>query len=80
MAKESSGDINAVGDGGLAIGPFQIHRVYWEDAVAYDPSLTANGQKYENCKGAGSVEYSKKVIQVLCIQEIAECLQQKSEI
>jgi hypothetical protein len=29
---ESGGDVNAVGDGGRAIGPMQIHRVYWLDA------------------------------------------------
>ena len=30
---------NAVGDNGKAIGPFQIHRVYWQDAVEHDPSI-----------------------------------------
>jgi hypothetical protein len=28
---ESAGNDNAVGDGGKAIGPYQIHRVYWKD-------------------------------------------------
>ena len=28
---ESHGDPNAVGDGGRALGVYQIHRVYWED-------------------------------------------------
>ena len=65
MTVESNGDINAVGDGGLAIGPFQIHKVYWNDAADHDPSLRANGKTYQNCRGAGSIEYSKRVIQVL---------------
>jgi len=30
---ESRGDPNAVGDGGRAIGPYQIHRAYWIDAM-----------------------------------------------
>ena len=27
------------GDGGRAIGPYQIHRVYWQDAVGFRPEL-----------------------------------------
>lgn len=50
---------NAVGDGGKALGPFQIHRVYWEDAVAHDPSLTAQGQSYESVR---DVAYAERVI------------------
>ena len=64
MTVESRGDVNAVGNGGRAIGPFQIHQGYWVDAIEYDPSLTANGQTYQNCKGPGSIEYSKRVMQV----------------
>ena len=30
---ESPGDPNAVGDGGRALGAYQIHRVYWEDGT-----------------------------------------------
>lgn len=37
----------AVGDGGKAIGPLQIHRAYWQDAIDFDPSI---GGKYEDCK------------------------------
>jgi hypothetical protein len=33
----------AVGDDGLALGAYQIHRVYWLDAVEYEPSLKARG-------------------------------------
>jgi hypothetical protein len=35
------------GDSGLAIGPFQIHEIYWRDAVASDPSL---GGSYQDCR------------------------------
>jgi hypothetical protein len=31
---ESHCDPNAVGDGGRALGAYQIHRVYWEDGTA----------------------------------------------
>ena len=31
---ESHGDPNAVGDGGRALGVYQIHRAYWEDGTA----------------------------------------------
>ena len=31
---ESHGDPNAVGDGGRALGAYQIHRAYWEDGTA----------------------------------------------
>ena len=30
---ESHGDPNAVGDGGRALGVYQIHRAYWEDGT-----------------------------------------------
>lgn len=33
----------AVGDGGRALGAYQIWRVYWVDACEYDPSLRARG-------------------------------------
>lgn len=46
----------AVGDNGKAIGPFQIHYVYWKDAVEYDPSI---GGKYSDCKNE---EYARKVV------------------
>jgi hypothetical protein len=55
---------NAVGDGGKAIGPYQIHEVYWEDAKSFDSSLVANGKTYQNCKGPGSFNYSERVMQV----------------
>ena len=41
---------NAVGDGGKALGPMQIHRAYWLDAVEHDPSLVAAGQTYDSVR------------------------------
>ena len=60
---ESNRNINAVGDGGNAIGPFQISKQYWKIAKDFDPSLTANGETYQNCKGPGSELYSMKIMQ-----------------
>jgi hypothetical protein len=51
--------VNAVGDGGKAIGPYQIHRVYWQDAVERDPSLVANGETYANVRNQA---YAERVI------------------
>lgn len=47
---------NAVGDGGKAIGPFQIHKVYWQDAVEYDPSI---GGVYADCKDEA---YARRIV------------------
>ena len=47
---------NAVGDGGKAIGPFQIHYAYWKDAVDFDSSI---GGKYSDCKND---EYARKIV------------------
>lgn len=44
------------GDGGLAIGPYQIHRVYWLDAVEAEPAL---GGRYEDCRRRA---YAERVI------------------
>jgi hypothetical protein len=46
QAVESGGESNpdqAVGDGGKALGAFQIWRVYWLDAVERRPDLKARG-------------------------------------
>ena len=54
----------AIGDNGAAIGPLQIHEVYYNDAVQFDPSLQSGqyaGYTYKNCMGPGSFDYSKKV-------------------
>ena len=61
---ESSGNENAVGDNGRSIGPLQIQRNYYNDAVERSPSLQSGkyaGYTYENCKGPGSFEYSRAV-------------------
>ena len=44
------------GDGGLAIGPYQIHEVYWRDAVRSDPAL---GGTYQDCRRRA---YAEKVV------------------
>jgi hypothetical protein len=42
---------HAVGDGGAAIGPFQIHRAYWQDAAV--PG------KFEDCR---DLKYARNVV------------------
>lgn len=44
------------GDGGLAIGPYQIHEIYWRDAIAFEPSL---GGSYQDCRRRA---YAERVI------------------
>jgi hypothetical protein len=44
------------GDGGLAIGPYQIHRVYWQDALAFRPTL---GGDYQDCRDRA---YAERVV------------------
>ena len=69
---ETGGDPNpenAIGDGGEAIGPYQIHELYWQDAKSSDPSLVANGETYKNCMGTGSFNYSERVMQVCSLFE-----------
>jgi hypothetical protein len=53
---ESNHNPNAVGDDGKAIGVFQIHRVYWQDAVHHDPSI---GGCYEDCRDP---EYARRIV------------------
>lgn len=54
---ESGGDDAVVdGDGGRAIGPYQIHEVYWRDAHAHDPSL---GGDYQACRQRA---YAERVV------------------
>lgn len=59
---EASGRTNNVpaGDHGKAIGPFQIHEKYWQDAVGYDKSI---GGSYRNCQ---DYAYSVKVVTAYC--------------
>lgn len=44
------------GDGGRAIGPYQIHRIYWLDAIEFRPAL---GGGYEDCRQR---EYAERVV------------------
>lgn len=53
---ESGGNDLAVGDGGKAIGPYQIHRIYWTDAVSFDRSIKG---RYEDCYDPA---YAAKVV------------------
>jgi hypothetical protein len=55
---ESSGKFRGVrdGDGGRAIGPFQIHKSYWRDAIRFQPSL---GGRYGDCQ---DYHYAKRVV------------------
>jgi hypothetical protein len=61
---EASGRLNPPdGDGGKSIGPLQIQRAYWADAVQYDK---ANGGRlgladgsYESCR---DLTYARRVV------------------
>jgi len=44
------------GDGGLAIGPYQIHEVYWRDATEFRPAIGGN---YQDCRQRA---YAERVI------------------
>ncbi len=35
------------GDGGRSIGPLQIGRLYWQDALGFDPTI---GGSYQDCR------------------------------
>jgi hypothetical protein len=53
---ESRGNVSAIGDNGRAIGPYQIWREYWQDAVKFDKSLAGC---YEDCKNP---VYARRVV------------------
>ena len=53
---ESGQDDAAVGDGGKAIGRYQIWRVYWIDATEFDKSI---GGRYEDVRDK---DYAEKVM------------------
>lgn len=55
-AVESNRGKITVGDNGKAIGPYQIWREYWQDAVEWDKTI---GGKYEDCMNKA---YSEKII------------------
>lgn len=48
------------GDGGRAIGPFQIWKSYWEDAVAYDATL--NDEPHECYNLCRDRQYAERVV------------------
>ena len=73
-----SGDRDPVpdGDGGLAIGPYQIHAIYWRDAIAFEPSL---GGTYQDCRRRAYAErvidaYMRKWIPVEWARGFAETI------
>ena len=51
--------LNAVGDGGLSIGPYQIMECYHADALQFDPTLPP----YESMKGPDSISNGERVMQ-----------------
>jgi hypothetical protein len=53
---ESNNNPKAVGDNGAAIGMYQIHRCYWQDAIEFDKTL---GGRYEDCFDP---EYAERVV------------------
>ena len=54
---ETGGRTGAIkGDQNRALGPLQIHRAYWLDAVSYDRTI---GGKYEDC---ADLSYSVRVM------------------
>jgi len=57
---ESRGKDDAVGDGGKAIGAYQIWESYYNDAVQYDPSLSENGKTYQDVTDR---DYATKVVE-----------------
>ena len=54
------------GDGGLAIGPYQIHEVYWRDALAHDPGL---GGTYQDCRDRA---YAERVVHAYMTRYVPE--------
>ena len=55
--------LNAEGDGGRSLGPYQISERYFNDAVKQNPSLLDGGRSYANVIGPGSDAYSRDVMQ-----------------
>ena len=53
---ESGRGKHLIGDGGKAIGPYQIWYSYWRDAVEYDPSI---GGSYRDCMDKA---YSERIV------------------
>ncbi len=60
MVESGGNDRCPDGDGGLAIGPYQIHRRYWEDAVSFEPGLGPEaGHDYQACRDRA---YAERVV------------------
>lgn len=53
---ESGGNDDAVGDGGKAIGAYQIWYGYWKDAYDFDKTL---GGTYQDCRDP---DYARRVV------------------
>lgn len=56
FVESSDRDVVPDGDNGKAIGPYQIHRVYWQDAIQAAPDL---GGDYQDCRRRG---YAERII------------------
>jgi hypothetical protein len=71
---ESGGKTSGVkpGDSSLAIGPFQIHKEYWKDALEYDRSI---GGKYSDCN---NYEYSLKVVKAYMNRYASKYIKEKN--
>lgn len=53
---ESNRGLILVGDEGKAIGPYQIWKAYWQDAVEFDKSI---GGEYQDCMKKA---YAEKIV------------------
>lgn len=53
---ESNRGLILVGDEGKAIGPYQIWKAYWQDAVEFDKSI---GGEYKDCMKKA---YAEKIV------------------
>jgi len=54
---ETGGKLGAIkGDNGAALGPFQIHKAYWQDATEFDKSI---GGTYADC---ANYNYSVRIV------------------
>lgn len=56
MVEASGKSGNIVGDNGKALGGYQIHKIYWQDAVQYDKSI---GGKYQDVTNKA---YAEKIV------------------
>lgn len=51
MQVESAGDVNAVGDGGASIGPYQIGKPYWVDGCGVAGDYETSVRDKDACEG-----------------------------